>query len=358
MYTAGGALFLLLAACLLVIFPFISSFLWATILCFSAWPLYRRLLSKLGDKRRTLAAAIMSIGIVTVLLLPFVVIAFTLADNLMELSNATIKWVNSLSATPPTWLAEVPLVGSYGADLWQELGSDTARLWQYIRTIAKPLSSGIFKGGVHIMMGLAELTLSVFFTFFLFRDGVQLAGRLVAAVNQLAGERGKRLLDVAGKTVRSVVQGILGTALVQAVMAGVGFLIAGVPGASVLALLTFFLSVVPMGPPLVWLPAAAWLFHSGQVGWAVFMLIWGVGVSSVDNVVKPMLISQGANMPFILILLGVLGGAMAFGFIGVFLGPTLLAVGYRIIAEWTAGPNAVPLKEAKPPESQPDTQPA
>jgi predicted PurR-regulated permease PerM len=102
----------------------------------------------------------------------------------------------------------------------------------------------------------------------------------------------------------------------------------------VLALLTFFLSVVPMGPPLIWLPAALWLFNQGRTGWGIFMIIWGLGVSSVDNFVKPWLISQGSNMPFLLIFFGVLGGALAFGFIGVFLGPTLLAVGYRLIEVW------------------------
>jgi predicted PurR-regulated permease PerM len=128
--------------------------------------------------------------------------------------------------------------------------------------------------------------------------------------------------------------------LVQAVMAGIGFFIAGVPGAGMLALMTFFLSVIPVGPPLVWLPAALWLFHQGSTGWGIFMLVWGVGVSSVDNFVKPWIISQGSAMPFLLIFFGVIGGALAFGFIGVFIGPTLLAVGYRLVQEWLSSGSA------------------
>jgi predicted PurR-regulated permease PerM len=123
-------------------------------------------------------------------------------------------------------------------------------------------------------------------------------------------------------------------------MAGIGFVIAGVPGAAVLTLLTFFLSVVPMGPPLVWIPAVIWLFSRGETGWGIFMIVWGIAVSSIDNFVKPWLISRGSTMPFLLILFGVLGGAIAFGFIGVFLGPTLLAVGYRVIQEWFARKSA------------------
>ena len=129
-----------------------------------------------------------------------------------------------------------------------------------------------------------------------------------------------------------VVYGILGTALAQGVVAGIGFLIAGVPGAALLGLLTFFLSVVPVGPPMIWIPAAIWLFVQGSTGWAIFLGLWGVFVvSMVDNVLKPMIISHGSHLPFMLVLLGVLGGVAAFGFVGIFLGPTLLAVGYRMV---------------------------
>jgi predicted PurR-regulated permease PerM len=139
--------------------------------------------------------------------------------------------------------------------------------------------------------------------------------------------------------VRGVVYGILGTAFVQGTMAAIGFLIAGVPGAVLLGFNTFVLSAVPVGPPLVWIPAALWLFHRGSTGWGIFMIIWGMGVSTVDNVVKPLIISRGSATPFLLILIGVIGGAMAFGFIGVFLGPTLLAVAYRVVEDWSRGPS-------------------
>jgi predicted PurR-regulated permease PerM len=196
------------------------------------------------------------------------------------------------------------------------------------------------RAGLAIGRGMMEVILSVFLAFFLLRDGDRLAVRLTAGVRRIAGERGQHLVEVAGNTVRGVVYGILGTALVQGVMAGVGFLIAGVPGAMLLGMLTFFLSVVPVGPPLLWIPAALWQFSQGRTGWGIFLIIWGVGVSSVDNVVKPWLISQGSAMPFILIFIGVLGGALAFGFIGVFLGPTLLAVVYRVVEEWSPAPAA------------------
>jgi predicted PurR-regulated permease PerM len=330
----------LVVGCLVVLRPFISALLWAVVLSFSSWPIYARLLRLLGN-RRTLAALLMTLGMVLIVLLPFVVVGVTLADNVKELTVAVEHWIAGGPPAAPAWLARVPVVGTQASAYWQDLAADTAKLWTEAQRLIEPASSWLLKIGLALGAGVIELALSIFITFFFFRDGVAVAQRLIASVDRIGGDRGGHLLTVASKTVRGVVYGILGTALVQAVMAGIGFLIAGVPGAALLALLTFFVSVVPIvGTALTWLPAAVWLFQQGSTGWGIFMLIWGVGVANIDNVVKPWLISQGSDMPFILIFFGVLGGALAFGFIGVFLGPTLLAVGYRLVEEWSSSAGA------------------
>lgn len=167
------------------------------------------------------------------------------------------------------------------------------------------------------------------------------ARRLEAALHRIAGEQGAALLTVAGGTAHGVVYGILGSCLAQAILAGFGFWLAGVPGALFLGLLTFFLSLIPLGPVLIWLPAAILLFAQGATGWGVFLVIWGLFVvGTIDNVIKPFFISRGGALPFILVLLGVLGGAFAFGFIGIFVGPTLLAVGYSLLKEWSSAETA------------------
>lgn len=334
-YMAWAALLLLLVGCFYILKPFVSALLWAAVLCFSMWPIYARLL-KIMRGRRTLAATVMSIAIIVVLLLPFIIIGASLADNVKDLSGAIHTWASSGPSAPPKWLENLPWVGDRAADYWTTMANDSGKLMEKLKQLIQPVSGALLAGGIVLGRGLFELTLSVFVAFFFFRDGEAAAKHLRWGVERIGGERGQKLLLVAGQTVRGVVYGILGTALAQAVMAGVGFLIAGVPGAALLSLLTFLLSVVPMGPPLIWIPAALWLFHSGSNGWGIFMVIWGIGVSSLDNIIKPWLISQGSAMPFILILFGVLGGAIAFGFIGVFLGPTLLAVAYRLIQEWVA----------------------
>ncbi|MFM7103285.1 MAG: AI-2E family transporter [Verrucomicrobiota bacterium] len=214
-----------------------------------------------------------------------------------------------------------------------------SRLVQWATQGLVAIRSRLMDAGLALGRGVMEFVLSVVLTFFVFRDGAEVAARLRAGLVRIAGDRAHRLLEVAGNTVRGVVYGILGTALVQASMAGLGYAIAGVPGAALLGLATFFLSVVPVGPPMLWVPAAFWLFQHEGTGWAVFMLGWGFGVSSIDNVVKPWLISQGSNLPFLVTFFGVIGGALAFGLIGVFLGPTVVAVTYRLIDEWSAPPD-------------------
>jgi predicted PurR-regulated permease PerM len=329
-----AVLLVLLAGCLLVLRPFMSALLWAVVLTFSSWPVYRRLLRLVGN-RNTVAAFLMTLAMILVILLPFVIVGTTLADNVSQLTDATKRLIENGPPAPPEWLARVPAVGQRAADYWQSLAADSTKLWADSRRFIEPVSAGLLKGGLALGSGLMQLALSIFIAFFLFRDGAAVGGLLTTAVERIAGETGGHLLTLAGKTVRGVVYGILGTALLQAIVTGIGLFIAGVPGAVLLALLTFFVSVIPIvGTGLVWIPAALWLFNQGLTGWGIFLLIWGVGVSNIDNFVKPWLISQGSDLPFILIFFGVVGGALVFGFIGLFIGPTLLAVGYRLVAEW------------------------
>lgn len=343
-YLALALILLLFVGCFVVLFPFFSALLWAMVLCYACWPIYERLLKRLGG-RRTLAAFLMAILITLVILLPFVVVGFSLSDNVHDLTVAAHRWLDEGLPPPPAWLQKIPLAGASLVDVWNSIGTQNAALVKQLKGVIEPLSAWLLKIGIATGLGLTRMALSIFITFFLFRDGRVMAEWFEDAINQIAGERGKRMLAVAGQTIRGVVYGILGTAIVQAVMATIGFWIAGVPGVLVLGLLTFFMSVIPAGPPLIWIPVTIWLFAQGHDGWGVFMIIWGISVSSVDNVVKPWLISQGSDLPFLLIFFGVIGGAMAFGFIGVFLGPTLIAVGYRMLSEWAAE-NRV--KETKP----------
>ncbi|MDP2811107.1 MAG: AI-2E family transporter [Rhodocyclaceae bacterium] len=335
------ALTLLGAGCVLVLWPFLTALVWAAILASTSWPAFLWLDRSVGE-RRTLAACLMTLLVTVVLLGPIVAVALALADNVAELSRAASALVKNGLPDAPSWLARLPLVGQSIHDYWQQFAHDSHKLMAELEKLAKPAQAAALAGGRVVGTGVLDMGLSVFLAFFFFLRGEALARRLRIALERVTGVRAAHLLGIARSTVTGVIYGILGTGLAQGVLAAIGFAIAGVPGAVLLGVATFFLSVVPVGPPLVWGGAAIWLFQQGEPGWAAFVAAWGFFlVSTVDNVIKPFIISRGANLPFAIVLLGVLGGVLAFGVIGAFLGPTLLAVGYRLITEWTAAEPAL-----------------
>jgi len=330
-----AVLAVLIGGCYLVLQPFLSAALWAIILCCTTWPAFVRL-QRITRGGVTLAALIVTLVVSLVVLAPFVIVGISLAENANQLLEQGKRIIDEGPPDPPAWVGQIPLIGERAQAYWASLAHDSAGVVAELRQFIQPLRTFALASGAAIVQGVLQLTLSILIAFFLYRDGEAVSRRLTATVGRIAGDRGRHLIGVAVATMRGVVYGILGTAIAQGVLAAIGFWLAGVPAAPLLGLLTFFLSPVPVGPPLVWAPAAFWLFSQGHTGWAIFLLIWGIAVvSSVDNVIKPLIISRGSNLPFILVLLGVLGGVFAFGFIGVFLGPTLLAIGFALIEDWS-----------------------
>jgi len=306
---------MLIVGCYLVLQPFLTALVWAAILCTTTWPLYLRLHGRLGG-RDALAALAMVLLLALLMLAPFIVVGLTIADN----AERVASWGRQLLATgppeAPAWVATLPLIGTTIADYWNGMAHDTAHLLSVLSQYVEPLRKLAVASGASVLGAVLQLALSIFIAWFMFRDGHAIAARLRVAGERIAGERGTHLADVATATVRGVVLGILGTALVQGVVAAIGFWIAGIRAAPLLGLLTFIVSPVPVGPPLVWAPAGLWLINDGETGWGIFVLLWGVlVVSTIDNVIKPLIISRGSVLPFMLVLLGVLGGIAAFGFI-------------------------------------------
>jgi predicted PurR-regulated permease PerM len=329
------ALALLGAGCVLVLWPFLTSLVWAAILVSTSWPAFLWLDRGVGG-RRAVAASLMTLLVTVVLLGPVVAVALAMADNATELGRAATALVKDGLPDAPAWLASLPVVGQTIHDYWQGFAHDGRKLMAELEKLAKPAQAAALAAGGVVARGSLDMAISVFIAFFFFLHGEALAERLRVAAERLAGGRAAYLLGIVRGTVTGVIYGILGTGLAQGVLAAIGFAIAGVPGAVLLGVATFFLSVVPVGPPLVWGGAAIWLFQGGEPGWAAFVAAWGFFlVSTVDNVIKPFIISRGASLPFAVVFLGVLGGVLAFGVIGAFLGPTLLAVGYRLATEWT-----------------------
>ena len=335
LWVGGAAIVVLGVLCILVLRPFFSAALWAAILCFTTWPLFLRLENLLGG-RRTLSALIATLLMAAVIVVPVAILGAKLADNVSALIAAAQKLIREGPPGPPDWVATIPFIGSHVADYWNSLNqSGSVQLEQLARLLPAAKSIALW-GGSAVANGIIQITLSLLIAFFFYRDGHAAADQLEAALHRIAGMNGDRLLELAGATIRAVVYGVLGTALLQGVIGAIGFAIAGVPGAASLGFATFVLSFVPGGPLIVAAPAAFWLYRQGSTAWAVFMVAWGLMVGALDNIVKPVLISRGGgSTPMILIMLGVLGGALAFGIIGMFLGPTLVALGYSLFEQWS-----------------------
>ncbi len=330
-----SAIVLLVVGCLLVLKPFLGAILAAAIVCYSTWPVYCFIEGRSGGKG-WLAALVMTLLILFVLVVPLALIALSFRDDVPPLIENVREVFAHGAPAPPDWVASVPLIGGQLDAAWREMAESPEKLAETLKRFSQPAREALVQTGIIIAEGVLQFTLIAFIGYFIYRDGAALVQALRNALNRVTGELTERLLGIVGGTITGVVYGIVGTGLAQAIAALIGFLIAGVPGAIMLASLTFILSLIPAGPAVLWVGATVWLAYQDQAGWAVFMAIWGFFViSGIDNVVKPLLISRGASLPFVLVLLGVLGGVLAFGFVGIFLGPTLLAVGFNLVRRWT-----------------------
>ena len=325
---------LLIAGCFYVLRPFLAATLFAAIVCVSTWPFYEQIRIRLGN-RDTLAAMIMTLLMLIALIGPMAYLAENLADGATMLLEQIKLALENPKPHAPSWLANLPLMGGQIDDFWQRRVASHEDLMKLLSQYYEPMRKFSLQAVQLVGGGLLQLLVAVFVAFFFYRDGTSLGKTLVTIARRLGGALGQQMLELSSSTVKAVMIGIVGTAAVQAAVALVGFLIAGAPAPVLLAAATFFLSMIPVGPPLVWGSAALWLLGHGETGWAIFLGLYGFfGISSVDNIVKPMLISQTARLPLLLIVLGVFGGAVAFGFIGIFLGPALLAVGLALTRHW------------------------
>lgn len=327
---------LIILGCLVILMPFFPAMLLSTILTLSTWPAFEWLRDKLRQ-RTALAAALMTVALAACFIAPLFIIGTSIADNYSKVYAAILSFLQADTATTAAELGKIGYIGPYLAHGWTTVMSDRAHMLQILQDYAKPTSQVLLRLGSTIGYGLLDITLGVAISYFFFRHGTHVAVRIRKLIDRFGGAYGQHLLQVSKDTLIGVVYGIVGTALFQGLLATIGFWIAHVPGATFLGLMTFFVSLIPMGPPLIWLPATLWLFSEGHTYMAVFLLIWGtIVISSVDNFLKPYFISLGSDMPLLLVLLGVMGGALAFGFIGIFIGPTLMALAYAMIIEWTS----------------------
>lgn len=324
----------LLGFSLWILRPFLVSLIWAVMIVVASWPLMRAAQSLLWD-RRWLAVTAMTLAMLLLLIVPFSAAVVTIVTNV----DTIVGWVKALSGftlpAEPDWLGSLPVVGKSGAQLWRELTSGgaealTAKVAPYAGVITKWFVAQV--GGFGVVF--IELLLTVVFATILYAHGEQAGAWMRRLGRRVGGESGDGAVLLSAQAIRGVALGVVLTALVQALIGGVGLWIAGVPFVAILTALMFMLSVAQIGAIPVLLPAVFWLYWRDDVAWAIFLLVVMVIVGMIDNILRPILIKKGADLPLLLVFAGVIGGLIAFGLIGIFVGPMILAVAYTLLGAW------------------------
>ena len=328
---------MLIAGNFWILRPFLPSLLWATMIVVATWPLMRRVQARLWG-RRGLAAAAMTLALLLVFVAPFFLAVATIVEN----ADLIADWAKSLRtlalSAPPDWVAKIPLAGPKLSAAWQEIASAGQEGWfGYLTPYAGKLVQWFAAQAGSVGMMLVQILLTAMIAAILYSQGEAAAEGVRRFGGRLAGPQGEEAVTLAGKAVRGVALGIVVTALAQSILGGIGLAVTGVPGAVVLSAVMFILCVAQVGAAIVLVPAVIWLYWGGHTFGGTFLLIWTIVVVSMDNFLRPMLIKRGAELPLILIFTGVIGGLIAFGIIGIFIGPVVLAVSYRLLKAWVEG---------------------
>ncbi|MCE3273951.1 MAG: hypothetical protein K0S57_4348 [Ramlibacter sp.] len=326
----------LIVASLWILRPFIAAAIWATMIVVATWPVLLWFQARLW-RRRWLAIVAMTGVLLLVFAVPLALAIGTVVGNAEEIVTRVKSIVGFRMPTPPGWIAHLPFIGPKVVLAWEQVvasGVDglLARVMPYGGRMAQWLVAEAGNVGLLFVQFLLTLVLAAL----MYAGGDAAARDVVRFGRRLAGDRGENAVALAGQAIRSVALGVVVTAVVQAALAGIGLGVAGVPFAGLLTAVIAFLCIAQIGPSPVLVPAVIWLYWSGETAWGTFLLVWTVFVVTLDNILRPVLIKRGADLPLLLIFAGVIGGLLAFGLVGVFVGPVVLAVAYTLLQAWIA----------------------
>jgi predicted PurR-regulated permease PerM len=327
---------LLIVGSFWTLLPFLGALIWAATIAVATWPLLMLVQRKTGG-RRAVAVVVMT----ALILLAFIVPLWLAISALLEAAGRSPAVVQDFMVRglgePPRWIASVPLVGERWTLRWQEVAAGGPEaLADFVRPYARGAAARVvsFSGGIGrlVVHFLLILVLTVIF----YSQGETAARGALAFGRRIGDERGERTIRLAGQAIRSVALGVIVTAFVQSILAGAGLWVSTVPHAGLLTAVVFVLGIAQLGPLPVLVPAIAWLYWSGSSAWGTALLIWTVPVAALDNVLRPILIRRGVQLPMLLIIGGVIGGLISFGVLGLFIGPVILAATYTLAREWVA----------------------
>lgn len=324
----------LVLLCFMVLQPFIVPVIWAVILAYVTWPVHQRLVRYVAG-RREVAALIMTLGLAAMIVLPVIWFVLMVQTEAMGVYREFSRLLGKGFALPQ-FIADLPFLGAALQDLLQRIAHDPTGLDGEIARLFEQFSGSVTQvlGGVG--RNVVKLIIAMVSLFFMYRDGEAFAAQVARLLQQFFGTvRVEHYIVAVGDTVKAVVYGIVLAALAQATLAGIGYWFAGLNAPLFLGAVTFLIALIPFMVPFVWGGASLWLLLKGESTAALGLFIWGLtAVSWIDNIVRPLVISEATRIPFLLVMFGVLGGLAAFGLVGLFIGPVILAVLIAIWREW------------------------
>ena len=334
--TLLGVVFIgaLTVAAFWILRPFMAATIWATMIVVVTWPLMLRL-QKLLWRSRGIAIACMLLGLLLLVLAPLLLAVLTLVANGAEIASRVAAIAGSNLPPPPHWIGELPFVGTKIVDVWNDATTAGIEgIWQRLIPYAGGLAAWFMaEAGNGGYLALQTL-LTLFLAAFMYANGEAAHGMVQRLGSRLAGKRGEALVHLSAQAIRGVALGVVVTAIVQSALGGLGLAVAGVPFAGILTALLFVVCVAQIGMLVVLIPAVAWVYWSGHPGWGTALLVWSLAASLLDTVLRPYLVRRSADLPLLLIFVGVVGGLLAFGLIGIFVGPVVLAVAYTLLMAW------------------------
>jgi predicted PurR-regulated permease PerM len=324
----------LIAVCFWILRPFVPAFMWSTMIVVATWSLMLRVQTALWN-RRWLAVIVMVSALVLAFVIPFSLAIAAIVQNADEIA----VWVRSIGKAElpalPHWVLGLPIVGPRLGSAWNEIIANgpaalTSRIEPYAKAIAAWFVLELGNFGLIALQFLLTLVISAVLYFY----GEHAAEGVRLFFRRVGGAEGEGVVELSGQAIRGVAYGIVVTALVQSVLGGIGLAVVGIPFVGLLTALMFVLAVAQVGAAPILFCAVAWMYWQGDNVWATVLLVWSIVVASMDNVLRPILIKRGGHLPLLLVFAGVLGGLVAFGLVGIFVGPLVLAVGYRLLEAW------------------------
>ena len=335
-----GLVVLLTTACLVILTPFLPLVAWGVVIAIAVYPAYRWLRSILGE-RGTLAAVLFALIFLAILIVPVALLTETVIEGVQTLT-AQVKDGTLGVPPPPASVGTWPIIGAPLQKLWNTASTDLTGLLQSLAPKITTLVPGVLAASAGFALTVLQFVLSILVTGVLLANASGCATATRSLTNRLFGERGPEFEDLAGSTIRSVTNGILGVAVIQTVLAGLGFLIGGLPGVGLWTLIFLFAAVLQAGA-LILVPAVIYMFAIAGTTKAVLFLLWCIVVALIDNVLKPLLLGRGVAVPIAVVFLGAIGGFIAMGIIGLFVGAIVLSVGYKLFLAWLEVPVAAKL---------------